>query len=132
MASTKKKFHFDIDSMSSDSDLSTDEEQKSKPKKVALKRVKPLPVDSELSEIDEEEPKVRNKPNKKELEEVKSKAAKKEIIKPKTPRAPIRKRKIQNQKEVVLKQLLCEWSGEDDCIKKILDGKKVAFLPVFI
>ena len=46
-----------------------------------------------------------------------------------------KKRKVQQQApsgnlEELLKELLCKWSGEPDCIQKILNGKKLAFIPV--
>ena len=46
-----------------------------------------------------------------------------------------KKRKVQQQApsgnlKELLKELLCKWSGEQDCIQKILNGKKLAFIPV--
>jgi hypothetical protein len=31
-----------------------------------------------------------------------------------------------------LKSLLCEWSTDDSCMKRLLDGKRVGFVPVFL
>lgn len=50
----------------------------------------------------------------------------------KAPRNPTKKRKQSNEQAEALKSLLCEWSQEGDCMKRILDGKKIALVPVFI
>ncbi len=67
----------------------------------------------------------------------KAKAAKKPHIKRTVssvkPRQTSRKGKKANDAMAeALKNLLCQWSQEEDCIKKILEGKKIAFVPVFI
>lgn len=41
-----------------------------------------------------------------------------------------KKKKACDQAEA-LKALVCQWSQEEDCMKRILDGKKMALVPIF-
>ena len=51
----------------------------------------------------------------------------------KITRPPCKKRKSQpDEASEALKTLLCQWSGDEDCMRKILGGRKMAFVPVFI
>ncbi len=61
----------------------------------------------------------------------KVKALKKPIVKRAAVRKP-RQKKVNDAAAEALKNLLCQWSQEEDCIKKILQGKKLAFVPVFM
>ena len=87
------------------------------PKAVRIIESDDTDVYSEEEISAEEEKKKRKRPVKKPVD--------------KTPKQPRRKRKNQNEAEVV-KKLLCEWSQDEDCMKRILDGKKLAFIPVFL
>ena len=53
---------------------------------------------------------------------------------PKSPRQAPKKRKVQRQEQQseTLKKLLLEWVQDEECLKKILGGKRVAFIPVFL
>ena len=51
----------------------------------------------------------------------------------KITRPQCKKRKSQpDEASEALKTLLCQWSGDEDCMRKILGGRKMAFVPVFI
>lgn len=41
-------------------------------------------------------------------------------------------RKKKNLEAEALKNLICEWSNEESCMRRILDGKKLALVPIFL
>ena len=46
---------------------------------------------------------------------------------------PAKKRRAQpDVASEALKTLLCQWSEDEDCMRKILGGRKMAFFPIFI
>ena len=51
----------------------------------------------------------------------------------KVARRPAKKRKAQpDDTSEALKTLLCHWSEDADCMRKLLGGRKMAFVPIFI
>lgn len=55
---------------------------------------------------------------------------KKQVVK-RTPKARTSKKKTNCDQVEALKSLICQWSQEEECMKRILDGKKMALIPIF-
>lgn len=119
----------------SDTDIFTDSELSSNEKAVRFKKAKktvskkPTPktpstcLTSDSEDLSDNEAKKTKKTPKKQP--VKRAA-------PKPPRLSPKKRKSESEPAQALKNLLYGWTQEEECLKKVLDGRRVAFVPVFI
>lgn len=94
-----------------------------KPRKITARKTAPpkfpgkLPADSSDSEASDNEP---------------VKAPRKKAVKRAAPQKATKAKKKKTDSSDLIKQLLCDWTNEPDCVTRLLDGKKVAFVPVFI
>lgn len=56
--------------------------------------------------------------------------AKKQTVK-RAPKTQTRRKKTSCDQVEALKTLICQWSQEEVCMKRILDGKQMALVPIF-
>ena len=110
----------------SDTDVLTDSDFSSEPVVIKSKPVKSIlkksqPSSKTMTISDSETEKTTKSKGKTPVKRTASTVRK--------PRAT-KKQKIDNTP--TLKNILCQWSQDEDCMNKILQGKKIVFVPVFI